>query len=116
MFHKDKVKDKEKIPGEDMVFGALHDPTGSVFRGHLAPELGGILRSAESCMNSLWMSCIAVGLCPALNKICRTGVGSILRIHRSYPQMGDKLRHRVFQCLPLQGAARESCSTVEMPL
>lgn len=88
MFHKDKVKDKENIPGEDAMFGALHDPTGSVFRGHLAPELRGILRTAESCINSLWMSCIAVSLCPALNKICRTGVGSILTIHRSYLQMG----------------------------
>lgn len=43
----------EKIPGENRVFGALHDPTGSVFRGHLAPESRGILRTAESCMQSL---------------------------------------------------------------
>lgn len=35
------------------MFGALHDPTGSVFREHLALEPRGILRTAESCMNSL---------------------------------------------------------------
>lgn len=35
-----------------------------------------------------WAVSLFMNLCPALSKICRTGMGSILTIHRSYLQMG----------------------------
>lgn len=64
----------EKIPGEDTVFGALHYPTGSVFRGHLAPELRGILRTAvmhEFSLNEL--HCCKSVPCPEQDLQDRSG-------------------------------------------